>query len=57
MACFIFQEELALSLKSLQDKLDSLKRIHMTSADMVKYIKVTCDEMKDVWFYIQTLVK
>ncbi|XP_070704377.1 zinc-binding protein A33 [Pempheris klunzingeri] len=31
--------ELALSLKSLQDKLDSLKRSHLTSADMVKHIK------------------
>ncbi|XP_008293319.1 nuclear factor 7, brain [Stegastes partitus] len=33
------KDELALSLKSLQDKLDSLKRIHKTSADMLKYIK------------------
>ncbi|XP_044036793.1 nuclear factor 7, ovary [Siniperca chuatsi] len=33
------KDELALSLKSLQDKLDSLKRIHLTSVDMFKYIK------------------
>ncbi|KAM9345641.1 nuclear factor 7, brain [Symphorus nematophorus] len=33
------KDELSLSLKSLQDKLDSLKRIHTTSADMFKYIK------------------
>lgn len=40
-----FQDELSLSLKSLQDKLESLKRIHIMSADMFQYIKVTCDEM------------
>ncbi|XP_069004609.1 nuclear factor 7, brain [Embiotoca jacksoni] len=33
------KDELALSLKSLQDKVDSLKRIHKTSADMFKYMK------------------
>ncbi|KAM6965917.1 zinc-binding protein A33 [Tautogolabrus adspersus] len=33
------KDELSLSLKSLQDKLDSLKRIHETSADTFKYIK------------------
>ncbi|KAL7378680.1 hypothetical protein ABVT39_017236 [Epinephelus coioides] len=33
------KDELALSLKNLQEKVDSLKRIHMTSADMFKYIK------------------
>ncbi|XP_023133744.2 nuclear factor 7, brain [Amphiprion ocellaris] len=33
------KDELALSLKRLQDKLDNLKRIHRTSADMLKYIK------------------
>ncbi|XP_070779722.1 zinc-binding protein A33 [Enoplosus armatus] len=33
------KDELAVSLKSLQDKLDSLKRIHLTSANMFKYIK------------------
>lgn len=33
------KDELALSLKSLQDKLDNLKRIHRTSGDMLKYIK------------------
>lgn len=33
------KDELALSLKNLQDKVDSLKRIHTTSADMFKYIK------------------
>ncbi|CAJ1075216.1 nuclear factor 7%2C ovary [Xyrichtys novacula] len=33
------KDELSLSLKSLQDKLDNLKRIHMTSADTFKYIK------------------
>lgn len=40
-----FQDELSLSLKSLQDKLESLKRIHITSADMFQHIKVTCDVM------------
>lgn len=33
------KDELASSLKNLQDKVDSFKRIHMTSADMFKYIK------------------
>ncbi|XP_029946368.1 nuclear factor 7, brain [Salarias fasciatus] len=33
------KDELALSLKSLQDKLDDLSRIHNTSANMFKYIK------------------
>ncbi|XP_040917618.1 nuclear factor 7, brain [Toxotes jaculatrix] len=33
------KDELALSLKILQDKLDDLKRIQRTSADMSKYIK------------------
>ncbi|XP_078126094.1 zinc-binding protein A33 [Sander vitreus] len=33
------KDELASSLKNLQDKADSLKRIHITSADMIKYIK------------------
>ncbi|XP_041672957.1 zinc-binding protein A33 [Cheilinus undulatus] len=33
------KDELSLSLKSLQEKLDSLKRIHKTSTDTFKYIK------------------
>ncbi|XP_041812814.1 nuclear factor 7, brain [Chelmon rostratus] len=33
------KDELSASLKSLQDKLESLKRIHTTSADVFKYIK------------------
>ncbi|XP_068435007.1 zinc-binding protein A33 [Clinocottus analis] len=33
------KEELASSLKNLNDKEDSLKRIHTTSADMFEYIK------------------
>ncbi|XP_075936238.1 zinc-binding protein A33 [Anarhichas minor] len=33
------KDELALSLKNLQDKEDSLKRINMGSADMFEYIK------------------
>ncbi|CAN9505628.1 unnamed protein product [Ophioblennius macclurei] len=33
------KDELALSLKSLQDRLDDLSRIHNTSANMFKYIK------------------
>ncbi|XP_022066639.1 zinc-binding protein A33 [Acanthochromis polyacanthus] len=33
------KDELTLSLKSLQDKLDNLKKINRTSADMLKYIK------------------
>ncbi|XP_051242746.1 nuclear factor 7, brain [Dicentrarchus labrax] len=33
------KDELCLSLKSLQDKLDTLKRINIMSVDMVKYIK------------------
>lgn len=35
-----FQDELALSLKVLQDKVESLKLIQKTSADLSKYIKV-----------------
>ncbi|KAF7660507.1 hypothetical protein LDENG_00281020 [Lucifuga dentata] len=33
------KDELMLSLKSLQDKLESLKRIHRTSADLFSHIK------------------
>ncbi|XP_054464075.1 zinc-binding protein A33 [Anoplopoma fimbria] len=33
------KDELALSLKNLQDKVDSLKRIHKTSTGVFKYIK------------------
>ncbi|XP_059204475.1 zinc-binding protein A33 [Centropristis striata] len=33
------KDELALSLKNLQDKVESLNRIHLSSADMFKYIK------------------
>ncbi|XP_073350542.1 zinc-binding protein A33 [Pagrus major] len=33
------KDELSLSLKSLQNKLESLKRIHLTSTDLFKYIK------------------
>ncbi|XP_076000501.1 zinc-binding protein A33 [Genypterus blacodes] len=33
------KDELSLSLKSLQDKLDNLKRIHRTSADLFNHIK------------------
>ncbi|KAE8283290.1 Zinc-binding protein A33 [Larimichthys crocea] len=33
------KDELSLTLKSLQDKLDSHKRIHIISAGMIKYIK------------------
>lgn len=35
-----FQDELALSLKVLQDKVESLKKIQETSAEFSKYIKV-----------------
>ncbi|KAM7371749.1 hypothetical protein PAMP_008959 [Pampus punctatissimus] len=34
------KDELALSLKRLQDKLNRLKIIHKSSADMLKYIKI-----------------
>ena len=44
-----FQDELTLSLKNLQEKVDSLNRIHTTSADMFKYIKVTSDKMTDIF--------
>ncbi|KAK7939167.1 hypothetical protein WMY93_002493 [Mugilogobius chulae] len=33
------KDELAISLKSLQDKLEELKRIHRTSAELFTYIK------------------
>lgn len=36
-----FQDELSLSLESLQEKLESLKRMQQTTAGMVQYIKVT----------------
>lgn len=36
-----FQDELSLSLESLQKKLESLKRMQQTTAGMVQYIKVT----------------
>lgn len=38
------KDELALSLKSLQDKLESLKRIHESAADMSKHIKIQAAE-------------
>ncbi|XP_010786611.1 nuclear factor 7, brain [Notothenia coriiceps] len=38
------KDELALSLKNLQDKMDSLQRIQMTSADMFKFIKNQAQE-------------
>lgn len=52
--CLLFQDELSLSLKSLQNKLETLKRIHLTSTNLFKYIKVTCDEMicDYIWFWI-----
>uniref|UniRef100_A0A3B3ZZR3 Tripartite motif containing 35-13 n=1 Tax=Periophthalmus magnuspinnatus TaxID=409849 RepID=A0A3B3ZZR3_9GOBI len=37
------KDELSISLKSLQDKLEELKRIHRTSADLFTHIKVTTD--------------
>lgn len=46
-----FQEELALSLKNLHDKEVSLKRIHMNSAYMFKYIKVTVMRWQEFWFW------
>lgn len=38
------KDELALTLKSLQDKLDSLERIHTTSANMITYIECQAEE-------------
>lgn len=38
------KDELALTLKSLQNKLDSLERIHTTSANMIKYIESQAEE-------------
>ncbi|TKS92056.1 Tripartite motif-containing protein 35 Hemopoietic lineage switch protein 5 [Collichthys lucidus] len=35
----VLQDELSLTLKNLQDKLDSHKRIQIISAGMIKYIK------------------
>lgn len=40
----VFQDELALSLKNLQVKLQTLQRIYKTSTDMFKHIKVTCSK-------------
>lgn len=38
------KDELSLSLKSLQEKLDSIKRIHKTSTDTFEYIKSQAQE-------------
>ena len=38
--CLTLQDELALTLKLLQEKVDSLIEIQRTSKDMSKYIKV-----------------
>lgn len=48
-----FQDELTLSLKSLQDKLESLKRIQRNSEDVFKYIKVSCNEMAHLMYLLR----
>lgn len=46
-----FQDELSLNLKSLQDKLESFKKIDITCENMLQHIKVTCHEILFVFSF------